>query len=222
MIRSITVIFYAFLLSWACWAKPNGSKGKKPKQVVPDIACDVRAGKINLPEFIARCPAHCKESKQKVYGTGVFASISSICNAAIHSGVITNAGGKVIVRKMAGQSIYKGSNSNGVRSLSLPKWRESFVVSVGKPKKGVIYPHTLDYAPTRPTYVKTGQKDTKSPALTTLPPTTTAAEVTTTTPEPTTTTAPTTTTTTTTTIPPPPPTTTKARAAVHKIRDAGE
>lgn len=30
---------------------------------------------------------------------------------------------------MAGQNIYKGSNSNGVRSLSLPKWRESFVVS---------------------------------------------------------------------------------------------
>lgn len=46
-----------------------------------------------------------------------------------HSGVITNTGGKVIVRKMAGQNIYKGSNSNGVRSLSLPKWRESFVVT---------------------------------------------------------------------------------------------
>ncbi|XP_014884429.1 vitrin isoform X6 [Poecilia latipinna] len=218
MIRSITVIFYAFLLSWACWAKPNGSKSKKPKQVVPDIECDVRAGKINLPEFIAKCPAHCKETKQQVYGTGVFASISSICNAAIHSGVITNAGGKVIVRKMAGQNVYKGSNSNGVRSLSLPKWRESFVVSVGKPKKGVIYPSTLDYAPSRPTYVKTGPKDTKLAVLTTLPPTT-APEATTTTPEPTTTTAPTTTTTTTT--PPPPPTTTKARAAVHKIRDAG-
>ncbi|XP_008428505.1 vitrin isoform X10 [Poecilia reticulata] len=215
MIRSITVIFYAFLLSWACWAKPNGSKSKKPKQVVPDIECDVRAGKINLPEFIAKCPAHCKETKQQVYGTGVFASISSICNAAIHSGVITNAGGKVIVRKMAGQNVYKGSNSNGVRSLSLPKWRESFVVSVGKPKKGVIYPSTLDYAPSRPTYVKTGSKDTKLAAFTTLPPTT-APEATTTTPEPTTTTAPTTTT----TMPPPPPTTTKARAAVHKIRDA--
>uniref|UniRef100_A0A667Z5R9 Vitrin n=1 Tax=Myripristis murdjan TaxID=586833 RepID=A0A667Z5R9_9TELE len=80
-------------------------------------------------EFIVKCPAHCKETKQQVYGTGVFASISSICNAAIHSGVITNSGGKVIVRKMAGQNIYKGTNSNGVRSLSLPKWRESFVVS---------------------------------------------------------------------------------------------
>ncbi|XP_053292784.1 vitrin isoform X5 [Pleuronectes platessa] len=207
------------LLSCACWAKPNGSKNKKPKQVVPEIECDVRAGKINLPEFIAKCPAQCKETKQQVYGTGVFASISSICNAAIHNGVITNSGGKVIVRKMAGQNIYKGSNSNGVRSLSLPKWRESFVVSVGKPKKGVIYPSTLDYVPSRPTYVKTSQKEAKSPVAAT-PLTTTPEPATTTTPVPTTTTttqAPTTTTTT----PPPPPTTTKARAAVHKVRDAG-
>ena len=35
----------------------------------------------------------------------------------------------MIVRKMAGQNSYKGSNSFGVRSLSLSKWRESFVVS---------------------------------------------------------------------------------------------
>ncbi|XP_062422663.1 vitrin isoform X4 [Pungitius pungitius] len=209
MIRSsLAAICLALLLSCACWAKPNGSKNKKPKQVVPSIDCDVRAGKINLPEFIAKCPAQCKETKQQVYGTGVFASISSICNAAIHSGVITNAGGKVIVRKMAGQNIYKGSNSNGVRSLSLPKWRESFVVSVGKPKKGVIYPSTLDYVPSRPTYVKP------------TPPTTTAPEpTTTTTPEPTTTTTTTLAPTTTTTAPP--PTTTKPRAAVHKVRDAG-
>uniref|UniRef100_A0A8C6SXY6 Cochlin n=1 Tax=Neogobius melanostomus TaxID=47308 RepID=A0A8C6SXY6_9GOBI len=123
-----------------------------PVILTSDASCDVRAGKINLPEFIVKCPAHCKETKQRVYGTGVFASISSICNAAIHSGVITNAGGKVIVKKMAGQNIYKGTNSNGVRSLSLPKWRESFAVHVGKPKKGVIYPSTLDYIPSRPTY----------------------------------------------------------------------
>ncbi|KAM8852321.1 vitrin isoform 2-T2 [Synchiropus picturatus] len=217
MIRpSISFTCLAFLLLCTCWAKPNGSKNKKPKQVIPAIECDVRAGKINLPEFIVKCPAHCKETKQQVYGTGVFASISSICNAAIHSGIITNSGGKVIVRKMAGQNVYKGSNSNGVRSLSLPKWRESFVVTEGKPKKGVIYPATLDYVPSRPTYVKTSQKD-RLPAVTTVAPTTAAPEPTTT-PEP----APTTTTPApTTTTPPPPPTTTKARAAVHKVRDAG-
>ncbi|KAM3863410.1 vitrin [Diretmus argenteus] len=221
MIRAtLTAICLALLLSCSCWAKPNRSKNKKPKQVVPAIECDVRAGKINVPEFLVKCPAHCKETKQQVYGTGVFASISSICNAAIHSGVITNSGGKVIVKKMAGQNIYKGSNSNGVRSLSLPKWRESFVVSVGKPEKGVIYPSTLDYTPSRPTYVKTSQKEAATTAL----PATTAPEPTTTTPPepPTTTTTPApTTTTTTTTTTTPPPTTTKARAAVHKVRDAG-
>uniref|UniRef100_A0A674CH73 Vitrin n=1 Tax=Salmo trutta TaxID=8032 RepID=A0A674CH73_SALTR len=155
----LTAVWLALLLSCSSEAKPNGSKNKKPKQVIPAIECDVRAGKINLPEFIAKCPSDCKQTKSQVYGTGVFASISSICNAAIHSGVITNSGGKVIVRKMAGQNIYRGSNSQGLRSLSLPKWRESFVVSVGKPKKGVIYPSTLDYIPSRPTYSKTGEMD---------------------------------------------------------------
>uniref|UniRef100_A0A3Q3SK56 Vitrin n=1 Tax=Mastacembelus armatus TaxID=205130 RepID=A0A3Q3SK56_9TELE len=183
--------------------------------IVPDIGCDVRAGKINLPEFIVKCPAHCKETKQQVYGTSVFASISSICNAAIHSGVITNSGGKVIVRKMAGQSAYKGSNSNGVRSLSLPKWRESFLVSDALPSPSI---HLL-----------TGQEEDKSPAVTTVMPTTAALKpTTTTTPKTTTTTtttlAPTTTTTLapTTTAPPPSPTTAKARAAVHKVRDAAK
>nr|XP_057914305.1 vitrin isoform X3 [Doryrhamphus excisus] len=221
----VTAIYLVLLLSCASQAKPNGSKSKKPKQVIPAIECDVRAGKISLPEFIVKCPAHCRETKQQVYGTGVFASISSICNAAIHSGIITNSGGKVIVRKMAGQNIYKGSNSNGVRSLSLPKWRESFVVTEGKPKKGVIYPSTLDFVPSRPTYVKTSQKDKAPAVITALPPTTPAPDPTTTvtTPEPTTIAATTTTQAPTTTTTPltPPPTTVKARAVVHRVRDAG-
>ncbi|KAI1894696.1 hypothetical protein AGOR_G00118410 [Albula goreensis] len=212
---SIINLCVALLLTCGNEARPNGQKNKKPKQVVPAIECDVRAGKINLPEFIAKCPSNCKETKQPVYGTGVFASISSICNAAIHGGIITNSGGKVIVRKMAGQSVYQGSFANGVRSLSLPKWRESFIVSVGKPKKGVIYPSTLDYAPARSTSVKTGLKEAKTSPTTTVLPMTTMPEPTTTIPVPTTTT-PTTTTTTT-----QPPTTTKPRAAIHKVRDAG-
>uniref|UniRef100_A0A8L0DSB1 Vitrin n=1 Tax=Oncorhynchus mykiss TaxID=8022 RepID=A0A8L0DSB1_ONCMY len=217
----LTAVWLALLLSCGSETKPNGSKNKKPKQVVPAIECDVRAGKINLPEFIAKCPSDCKQTKSQVYGTGVFASISSICNAAIHSGVITNSGGKVIVRKMAGQNIYKGSNSHGLRSLSLPKWRESFVVSVGKPKKGVIYPSSLDYIPSRPTYSKTGQKETKAPVVTTVMPATAPEPTRTTTPPPTTatTTPPPTTTT---TLPPTTTTTTaKPRAAVHKARDTG-
>ncbi|XP_043111088.1 vitrin isoform X2 [Puntigrus tetrazona] len=211
---TLTALFIAFLLT-SSGAKPN-EKNKKPKQVVPAIQCDVRAGKINLSEFIVKCPANCTESKEKVYGTSVFASISSICNAAIHSGVITNSGGKVIVMKMAGQATYKGSFANGVRSLSLPNWRESFSVSVGKPKKGVIYPSTLVFVPSRPTAVRTD--DVKSLLYSTAPPVTEALET-----EPSSTAAPPTTTYVTTPITTAPPTTTSAkpRTTVHKPREAG-
>ncbi|XP_017317053.1 vitrin isoform X13 [Ictalurus punctatus] len=205
MLRApLATIFFGLLLVFSSKAKPNG-KDKKAKQVVPDIECDARAGKISFPEFIVRCPSSCRETKEKVYGTVVFASISSICNAAIHNGVITNAGGKVIVKKMAGQEPYKGTFANGIRSLSLPKWRESFTVSVGKPKKGVIYPATLE-----------SQKEhsTTSPTTPAPDPTTTTSELTTTTTTTTTTPPPTTPTTTTTT-------TARPRAAVHKVRDAG-
>ncbi|XP_030628171.1 vitrin [Chanos chanos] len=224
MLRTLFItVCTVFLVTNSVGAKPNGQKNKKQKQVVPAIECDVRAGKINLPEFIAKCPANCRETKHRVYGTSVYASISSICNAAIHSGVISNTGGKVIVKKMAGQATYKGSFSNGVRSLSLPNWRESFSVAVGKPKKGVIYPSTLDFTPTRPTAVKTGQKEAKAPPTSTVLPTTAALEPTTaTTPEPTTTTmAPTTPMTTPSTTTSAPITMAKARAAVPKVRDAG-
>ncbi|XP_056326511.1 vitrin isoform X4 [Danio aesculapii] len=208
---TLSAIFIALLLMSSA-AKPNG-KSKKAKQVVPAVDCDMRAGKVNLPEFMVKCPANCRETKEKVYGTAVFASISSICNAAIHSGVITNSGGKVIVAKTAGQAIYKGSFANGVRSLSLPNWRESFSVSVGKPKKGVIYPSTLVFVTSRPTTGKTAES--KELLYTTASPVTEAAEA-----EPSTTTSPPTTTTPATTTT---PTTTSAkpRATVHRVREAG-
>nr|XP_055026666.1 vitrin isoform X10 [Misgurnus anguillicaudatus] len=202
----LTAFCIAVLLSCS-GAKPNG-KNKKQKQVVPAIDCDVRAGRINAPEFIVKCPANCRETKERVYGTEVFASISSICNAAIHSGVISNSGGKVIVKKMAGQASYKGSLANSVRSLSLPTWRESFSVSVGKPKKGVIYPSTLDYATPKQTTVKTAPGDYTEPSLTT---TTTAPPTTTTVTIPTTTT---------TTTARPTTTSAKPRATLHKVREA--
>ncbi|XP_051945765.1 vitrin isoform X6 [Xyrauchen texanus] len=205
----LNAVFIAILLTCS-GAKPNG-KNKKTKQVVPAIECNVRAGKINNSEFIAKCPANCKETKERVYGTSVFASISSICNAAIHSGVISNSGGKVIVTKMPSQVSYKGSFANGVRSLSLTSWRESFSVSVGKPKKGVNYPSSLDYTPSRPTTVKTALSDSTVWHMTSTPEPTTTTK---------TTASPTTTPVTTPTTAPPTTTSAKPRVTVHKIREA--
>uniref|UniRef100_A0A8C8SCY3 Cochlin n=1 Tax=Pelusios castaneus TaxID=367368 RepID=A0A8C8SCY3_9SAUR len=87
------------------------------------------SGKIINPEFIAKCPPGCQDIKYRVYGTDIYASFSSVCGAAIHSGTIDNSGGKILVQKVAGHSGYRGSYSNGIRSLSLPRWRESFIVS---------------------------------------------------------------------------------------------
>ncbi|NXW92590.1 VITRN protein, partial [Alopecoenas beccarii] len=197
-------------------AKEAARKTKKAKLYVPQIDCDVKAGKIINPEFIAKCPPGCQDVKYRVYGTDIYASFSSVCNAAIHSGIIDNTGGKILVQKVAGHSGYRGSFSNGVRSLSLPRWRESFLVSEGKPRKGVTYPSTLEYSSSKSTIVKSGndrvnvitgdaiRKEHQTPpvptpatqmATTTPTPTTTTTDPSTTTPKPTTTAATTRTTT---------------------------
>uniref|UniRef100_A0A8C3RZU3 Cochlin n=2 Tax=Chelydra serpentina TaxID=8475 RepID=A0A8C3RZU3_CHESE len=94
------------------------------------------------PEFIAKCPPGCQDIKYRVYGTDIYASFSSVCGAAVHSGTIDNSGGKILVQKVAGQSGYRGSFSNGIRSLSLPRWRESFIMKI-KSKKQQKYPSQI-------------------------------------------------------------------------------
>uniref|UniRef100_A0A8C3KAM5 Vitrin n=1 Tax=Calidris pygmaea TaxID=425635 RepID=A0A8C3KAM5_9CHAR len=190
-------------------AKEATKKTKKAKLYVPQIDCDVKAGKIINPEFIAKCPPGCQDVKYRVYGTDIYASFSSVCNAAIHSGIIDNTGGKILVQKVAGHSGYRGSFSNGVRSLSLPRWRESFLVSEGKPRKGVTYPSTLEYSSSKSTAVKSG--DTVRKEYQTSPAPTPATQTATTTPTPTTTT---TDPSTTTPKPTPTPATTRTTTAI--------
>ncbi|XP_075720557.1 vitrin [Rhinoderma darwinii] len=200
MKEKATAVLLVLILSCTC---VSSKKNRKNKQHVPHIDCDIKAGKIVNPEFLAKCPAGCQDGKHRVYGTDIYASFSSICTAAIHSGVIDNSGGKIFVRKVAGQSGYKGSFSNGIRSLSLPRWKESFVIA-GKGKKGVTYPTVLEYVEVK---VETVQREAPPPTVATTTQATTIPTTTTTTPEPTTpqptttkpTTTPTTTTTTTTT-----------------------
>ncbi|NWS45228.1 VITRN protein, partial [Probosciger aterrimus] len=141
------------------------------------------------------------------------------------SGIIDNTGGKILVQKVAGHSGYRGSFSNGVRSLSLPRWRESFLVSEGKPRKGVTYPSTLEYSSSKSTAVKSGKGDTVHKEYQTSPVPTPATQMATTTPTPTTTTMDPSTTT-------PKPATTpattrisavaaaaKTRPGLHRVRD---
>ncbi|NXS46108.1 VITRN protein, partial [Balaeniceps rex] len=232
MKATVIATFFGLFLICTYAAKEATKKMKKAKLYVPQIDCDVKAGKIINPEFIAKCPPGCQDVKHRVYGTDIYASFSSVCNAAIHSGIIDNTGGKILVQKVAGHSGYRGSFSNGVRSLSLPRWRESFLVSEGKPRKGVTYPSTLEYSSSKSTAVKSGNDCVNVPTgdavrkeYRTSPVPTPATQMATTTPTPTTTTTdPSTTTPKPTTTPATTRTTTVAAAAktrpgLHRVRD---
>nr|XP_021510703.1 vitrin [Meriones unguiculatus] len=157
MKASVTEVFLVLLVTGIHSNKEMAKKIKRPKFTVPQINCDVKAGKIINPEFMVKCPAGCQDPKHHVYGSGVYASYSSVCGAAIHSGVLDNSGGKILVRKVAGQSGYKGSYSNGVQSLSLPRWRESFIILESKPQKGITYPSTLTYSSSKTPAAKAGK-----------------------------------------------------------------
>ncbi|XP_076991176.1 vitrin isoform X2 [Tamandua tetradactyla] len=157
MKASVTELFLVLLVTGIYSNEEITKKSKRPKFTVPQISCDVKAGKIIDLEFLVACPAGCQEPSYHVYGSGVYASYSSVCGAAVHRGVLGTSGGTILVRKVAGKSRYKGSYANGVQSLSLPRWRESFIVSEGKPQKDVIYPSALTYSSSKSPDAKAGE-----------------------------------------------------------------
>jgi hypothetical protein len=62
-----------------------------------------------------------------VWGTDIYTDDSSICEAAVHAGVIKRAGGGVVHFEMIGaQPSFQGSERNGVSTMRYPAWPGSF------------------------------------------------------------------------------------------------
>lgn len=77
------------------------------------------------------CPAG--GQVQRVWGTDLYTSDSSLCSAAAHAGVISPAsGGPVTVRISGGQDAYTGSRRNGVESAAYGRWKSSFQVAAAR------------------------------------------------------------------------------------------
>uniref|UniRef100_A0A3B4AIZ0 Cochlin n=1 Tax=Periophthalmus magnuspinnatus TaxID=409849 RepID=A0A3B4AIZ0_9GOBI len=92
------------------------------------VSCQTRAADLSLDQDQDRtvlCPPDCPQ-RVSVFGTKVYASVSSVCGAAIHSGVVGLSGGPVVVKKLPGRQNYLKSYSNGVQSQHLPRWTSSF------------------------------------------------------------------------------------------------
>jgi hypothetical protein len=80
------------------------------------------------------CPAGCTSGM--IWGTGRYTPDSKVCVAAVHAGVLENAGsGTVLVRLEGSYGNFVGSEANGVKSESWsPTYELSF--SVAEPPGG--------------------------------------------------------------------------------------
>ncbi|KAJ8785898.1 hypothetical protein J1605_006858 [Eschrichtius robustus] len=76
-----------------------------------------------------QCPAGCLHNRAKIFGTLFYESVSSICRAAIHYGVLDDKGGLVDVTRNGKVPFFVKSERNGVQSLSKYKSSSSFTVS---------------------------------------------------------------------------------------------
>jgi hypothetical protein len=75
--------------------------------------------------FTYRCPA--KEGNYRtVWGTDIYTDDSSICSAAVHAGMLTDAGGVVAIQMMGRQQRFVGSPRNGVTTSNYGSWPGSY------------------------------------------------------------------------------------------------
>ncbi|MDQ2977143.1 MAG: LCCL domain-containing protein [Acidobacteriota bacterium] len=74
-----------------------------------------------------KCPSDGKESS--VWGTDIYTVDSSICSAAVHAGKLKmESGGSVTIELRPGESAYKGSTRNGIKTSDYEKYGSSFIV----------------------------------------------------------------------------------------------
>ena len=81
----------------------------------------------NGKTFKFKCPPNGKEGA--VWGSDIYTGDSSICSAAVHAGKLKmESGGSVEIEVRPGESSYKGSTRNGIRTNDYGPYGRSFVV----------------------------------------------------------------------------------------------
>jgi len=74
---------------------------------------------------LVSCPANCAAAGG-LWGTDVYTGDSGICRAAIHAGLLSNAGGFVVVGLEPGRPAYRGSVRNQITSSDYGNYGSSF------------------------------------------------------------------------------------------------
>ncbi|XP_008312990.1 cochlin [Cynoglossus semilaevis] len=93
------------------------------------ITCETRGVDLKDDVDVVLCPPDCTQGRVSVFGTGIYASISSVCGAAVHRGVLRSSGGPVKIHKQQGRKNYISSHAHGIQSQSLVRWSSSFTLT---------------------------------------------------------------------------------------------
>ncbi|XP_034966043.1 cochlin [Zootoca vivipara] len=137
--------------------------------VLSAVSCFTRGLDLRKNNIDVLCPSDCPIWQFYVYGNVAYASLSSVCGAAVHRGVITSSGGPVRVQILPGQENYLAIYANGIQSQALSRWSSSFSVSrpqsaaleaVGRPISTARPP--TGKRPKKTVEKKSGNKDCKA------------------------------------------------------------
>uniref|UniRef100_A0A8C6M5F9 Cochlin n=1 Tax=Nothobranchius furzeri TaxID=105023 RepID=A0A8C6M5F9_NOTFU len=93
------------------------------------VSCETRGSDLKQDEVLVLCPPDCLQVRPSVFGSDVYAAISSICGAAVHRGILGPSGGPVRLQKQQGRRSYVSSYANGIHSQALHQWTASFHLS---------------------------------------------------------------------------------------------
>ncbi|KAM4625241.1 cochlin [Polymixia lowei] len=127
------------------------------------VSCVTRGADLLEDGVVVLCPPDCSQWRVSVFGTGIYASVSSVCGAAVHRGVVGAGGGSVRVHKMQGRHSYMSSYSNGIQSQALSHWTSSFSLTrpVNVPQELTSQTSTTAL----PAAVKPVKKSVKKPSV---------------------------------------------------------
>lgn len=95
-----------------------------------EVGCTYVGSQMSGPSGMRKllnCPAGCFD-RGWIWGTDHYTNDSTICNAAIHAGVIPAEGGNVIVTREEGRPAYRGSRRNGIESSDYGEFASGFRV----------------------------------------------------------------------------------------------
>lgn len=128
--NGVTTSAYGFYNSSFVFRTPNVEDVIREADEQTPIMWNTSAGMVSGDDgktWKFKCPANGKEGT--VWGTDLYTLDSSICNAAVHAGKFTmESGGSVIIELRPGESTYKGSSRNGIKTNDYGAYQRSFVV----------------------------------------------------------------------------------------------